>query len=394
MFAETAARLGVEVVLATDRCHVLDDPWADHALPIRFEQPEAAAEEISDRVQVDGVVALGDRPAYIAAVAAERLGLKFHPARAVAACRSKYDMRERFRTAGLLVPGFQRIPLGANAEGAAGSAKYPCVLKPLGLSASRGVIRADGPAEFVAAFRRIRRLLEQPELLRVRESQDEFIQVETFIPGVELALEGIMTDGRLETLAVFDKPDPLDGPFFEETLYVTPSRQDAGTQAAILDTTARAATALGLWHGPIHAEIRVNQEGVWMLEVAARPIGGLCARVLPGLTERIVRHAVSEEADNAVLGTPAAGVMMIPIPRGGVYQEVFGVEEAARIPGIEEVVITAKQGQALLPLPEGNSYLGFVFARGEGPAEVESALREAHGCLRFEIATALPVVSG
>jgi hypothetical protein len=391
-FAEAAARLGFDLLLATDRCHVLDDPWGDRALPLRFEDPEGAARAIAEEKGIDGIVALGDRPAYLAALAAERLGLPYNSPDSTLACRNKFLARERFRSAGLPVPGFSRIPLMDDPDAAARSALYPCVLKPLGLSASRGVIRADNPAEFAQAFRRIRALLEQPDIVRLRDEQDRFIQVEDFIPGREFALEGILTRGRLRTLALFDKPDPLNGPYFEETIYITPSRESREIQTAIVSATERAIEALGLSHGPIHAEMRVNERGAWMLELAARPIGGLCARVLPGLEELILRHAAGEDVASFSFPSGAAGVMMIPIPREGVYQGVEGVEAASAVPGIEEAIVTAKQGQKLLPLPEGSSYLGFIFARGATGEEVETALRMANAELRFEIATVLPVI--
>jgi len=254
------------------------------------------------------------------------------------------------------------------------------------------VIRADNPAEFSAAFRRIESLLADPDIARLHEDQDRFLQVESFIEGREFALEGILTHGELRVLALFDKPDPLDGPFFEETIYVTPSREDQATEDAIVQTTEAAVKALGLTHGPIHAEMRVNARGVRMLEVAARPIGGLCARVLPGLEDLILRHAAGVDAGSIAMPTRAAGVMMIPIPREGIYVDAQGMQLARSQPGIEDVIITAKQGQKLVPLPEGASYLGFIFARAATSDAVEHALRSSHRQLRFEIATALPVV--
>ena len=382
MFGEAAERTGIDLVLATDRCHVLEDPWGDRALPLKFDHPEAAGDVIATAGSVDGIVAVGDRPAYVASLAAERLGLRFHPSAAVAACRSKFASRERFQAAGMLVPRFFRVPVS---DGPSGSPSYPCVLKPLGLSASRGVIRADNDAEFRAAFLRIRALLDDPEIRRMHEEQDRFIQVESFIEGREFALEGIVTNGELRTLALFDKPDPLNGPFFEETIYVTPSREAPTVQSAIEKTTRCAIRALGLTHGPIHAEMRVNDRGVWMLEVAARPIGGLCAKALPGLEELILRHAAGELAP-PLPAIRASGVMMIPVPHAGIFVGVDGV------PGQPEVIITAKQGQKLVPLPEGNSYLGFIFAAAETPEEVEATLRHTHSLLRFDIAGALPVI--
>jgi biotin carboxylase len=392
VFADAAARLGFDLTLATDRCHVLDDPWGDHALALRFEDPEAAAATIAAESQVDGIVAVGDRPAYIAAMAAQRLGIPYNSPDSVLACRNKYLARERFQATGLLVPEFHRIVLAAGPHPAAETAHYPCVLKPLGLSASRGVIRANNPEEFVTAFERIQALLADPDIARLRDEQDQFLQVESFIEGREFALEGILNHGRLRVLALFDKPDPLDGPYFEETIYLTPSREEAAIQREIIRTTELAVQALGLWHGPIHAEMRVNSRGVWMLEVAARPIGGLCARVLPGLEDLILRHAAGEDIETVALPTCAAGVMMIPIPREGIYSTTQGLEEARSTRGVEDIIITAKQGQKLAPLPEGNSYLGFIFARGDSPEIVEHALRASHEQLRFEIATALRVV--
>jgi biotin carboxylase len=221
--------------------------------------------------------------------------------------------------------------------------------------------------------------------------------VEDFIEGREFALEGILTQGKLRAIAIFDKPDPLNGPYFEETLYITPSRESAATQTAIVETTERAIAALGLTHGPVHAEMRVNDQGVWMLEVAARPIGGLCAQVLKfadgqTLEELVIRHAAGDPVGSTRLATPARGVMMIPIPREGVYVDVTGLEAARSLPGVEDIVITAKAGQKLIPLPEGSSYLGFIFAAGESASEAERALRSSHAQLRFEIAEALAIV--
>ncbi len=392
VFAAAAERLGYELTLATDRCHVLDDPWGDQALALRFEDPAGAAETLAKASGIDGIVALGDHAAYFAALAAERLRIPYNSPDSVAASRNKFLARERFLGAGLLVPQFRRIAVSEGPDRAAREAPYPCVLKPLGLSASRGVIRANNPAEFVTAFRRIRALLADPDIARLHADQDRFLQMESFIEGREFALEGILTDGQLRVIALFDKPDPLDGPFFEETVYTTPSREDRRTQDAIVQTTAAAVSALGLRHGPVHAEMRVNTRGVWMLEVAARPIGGLCARVLPGLEDLILRHAAGVDPGDIAMPAPAAGVMMIPIPREGIYVDVSGLDAARAQAGIEDVIITAKQGQKLVPLPEGASYLGFIFARGETPEDVDRALRSSHRQLHFEIATALPVI--
>lgn len=383
VFAEAGERLGYEVVLATDRCHVLEDPWGDRAIPLRFDTPEEGLEAIAALQPLpSGVVALGDKPAYVASLVAKHLNLSHNDPMAVRACQNKYEARELFRGAGLRVPKYKLVPL----SGDAAPHRYPCVLKPLGLSASRGVIRADTGAEFQAAFARIRALLETAEL----RNEQRFIQIEDYIQGSEYAVEGMLIEGQLKVLAIFDKPDPLDGPFFEETIYVTPSRAPAEVQAALVEATEKAVAALGLTRGPIHAELRSNETGAWILEVAARSIGGLCARSLRfnnGVTleEIILRHAAGDNVSALERETAASGVMMIPVPANGIYQGVGGVDKARAVAHIEDVVITAKEGQRLMQLPEGNSYPGFIFARAEDPSTVEQALRLAHRKLEFEI---------
>ena len=381
VFADAARRMGLDLTLATDRCHVLEDPWADRAIAVKFDRIPESVEALRG-LPCDGVAAVGDRPAVLAAEAAQALGVPFHPPPAARACHDKYLARQLYQAAGLRVPPFFRAPLTEDPRALARRAPYPCVLKPLGLSASRGVIRANTEEEFVAAFACIRKIGEH------------HLQVECYIEGREFAVEGLVTHGSFQALAIFDKPDPLEGPYFEETIYVTPSRESAEVQQGLLDTTARAVAALGLYHGPVHAELRYNRSGAWMLEAHARPIGGLCAQALRfeggvPLEELILRHAIGEDVSRARLEGGASGVMMIPIPKGGIYGSAEGVERARAVAAIEDVIVTAKQGQQLIPLPEGSSYLGFIFARGDSAAEVEGALRRSHAELRFHIATTL-----
>jgi biotin carboxylase len=386
VFGDAARRLGVDVTLATDRCHILGDPWGDRAIAVKFDQIEESLKALRG-LRVDGVAAVGDGPAVLAAAAAEMLGVPFHPLAAARACRDKHRARQLFQAAGMRVPEFFRASLADDPALLAARAPYPCVLKPLGLTGSRGVIRANDSGEFVAAFRRIAKMGERD------------LQVESYIPGREFAVEGLITGGKLQTIAIFDKPDPLEGPFFEETIYVTPSRETAAVQRALIETTVQAATALGLRHGPMHAELRYNDTGAWILEVHARPIGGLCARAIwmadgIPLEEMILVHALGGNVGMAQVDRRTSGVMMIPIPRqGGIYQGVEGVAHALAGADIEDIVITATVGQALVPLPEGSSYLGFIFARGATPEAVELALRRAHAELRFRIATALATLS-
>ncbi len=329
------------------------------------------------------------------------LGLPGHPPEAAAAARDKRLSREKLNAAGLPTPAFITVPVGADPMKLLGRLTFPVVVKPTVLSGSRGVIRADDALSFAAAFDRVRRLLASPEIRELRDPDAGVIQIEEYIPGSEYALEGMLENGRLRTLAIFDKPDPLDGPFFEETIYVTPSRATPAIQRQIEESVGAAIRALGLHHGPIHAECRVNGHDVFVLEVAARPIGGLCAKsvrmeldgVTIGLEEFLLRHAMGDQQVGWTRERSASAVMMIPIPRSGVYRRVDGVDEAIRVPGVEEVQITAKPDQKLLLLPEGASYLGFIFARAAEPEAAERAVREAHARLRFTIDPLLEIIN-
>jgi biotin carboxylase len=403
-FGEAAEKLDVELVFVTDRCHQLEDPWGDRAIAVHFESPEAAAHAVMEsqrKQEVDGILALGDRPAVAAAYAARGLGIHYNHPAAVEACRNKLRMREVFRDAGLPVPWFRCVPLTPPAEPALVGVSYPCVLKPLSLSASQGVVRVNNRDEFLAAANRIRRLLELPEIQATREPHLDHVLVEEYIPGREVAVEGLLTDGSLRILAIFDKPDPLEGPYFEETIYVTPSRLSASRQHAVEQCTIGSVRALGLSQGPIHAEFRVNEEGVWPLEVAPRPIGGLCARALRfgekdsgttiGLEELLLRHALGLPGSDWLREQYSSGVMMIPVPKSGVLESVEGEEKARATPDITELHITARLRDYITAWPEGSSYLGFIFAKGKTSEEVEAALRQAHAELHFTLTTRLPV---
>ena len=404
-FDEAAARLGVELAFATDRCHVLDDPWLDRAIPIRFHDEDASVAAILAAAAarpLDGVVVVGDRPTVIGARVAAALGRPWHPPGAARIARSKRLTRTRLREAGLPGPWFADVPLVPLERAASLAPPFPCVVKPLALSGSRGVMRADTGEELAAALARLRALLDAPDIRAERNPEHDVALVEGFIPGRELALEGIVNDGELHVIALFDKPDPLDGPFFEETIYVTPPAVSDATAAAIERSVGDAIAALGLRHGPVHAECRVNADGVFVLEVAARPIGGLCARALRlcakgggepvSLEEVVLRHALGEPSTAWAREATPSGVMMMPIPRRGIFRRVSGVASAAGVPGVEAVVVTARPDQVLVPLPEGASYLGFIFARSDSAAGVELALRAAHARLDFAIDSEVRVV--
>jgi biotin carboxylase len=346
---------------------------------------------------VDGLIALGDRPTATAAHTARALGFAYHSPQAVENCRSKLRQREVLRDAGLPVPGFFSFRLDKRVEKIVSRVQFPCVVKPLRLAASQGVIRANSPEEFQAAVARIKDLLESPEVKATREPELDRLLVERYIPGAEVAVEGLLTRGKLRILGVFDKPDPLEGPYFEETIYVTPSRLPDEMYDRVLECAERTVQALGLTHGPVHAEFRVNGEGPWVLEAAPRPIGGLCARALrfgpkrTFLEELLVRHAMGMQGTDPDREDGASGVMMIPVSKSGVLEKVEGEDLVRHTPGIEDVQITARLHDVIRAWPEGATYLGFLFAHGKSPDEVEAALRLAHSKLKFEIAERLPV---
>ncbi len=391
-FLEAARRLDVEVAVGSNRRQVLEKYARGGTVTLDFRNIEKGVEQIlayARKYPLKAIVPVDDEPVLLAAKASRALGLPHNAPESVEATRNKYRFRTRLANSGLPSPRFTLLSVGDDPAKAARLAAYPCVLKPLALAAGRGVIRVDDAAAFAAAFRRIARILKQPDAAADGEAGDHIL-VEEYIPGAEVALEGLLRGGRLNVLALFDKPDPLAGPIFEETIYVTPSRLTDEAQRGIIATTAKALAVLGLRDGPVHAELRINGRVPWMLEVAARSIGGLCARALRfgagiGLEELILRHALGLPIASLRRESRAAGVMMIPVPRAGILRQVLGLESARSVPGVEDVTITIPRGQEIVPLPEGYKYLGFIFAKADGASAVEAALRAAHRRLDFAI---------
>jgi biotin carboxylase len=385
-FLAAASRLGVEVVVGSERRQAMARSMGDRAVVVPLDAPEAAVEAIVQlhlRTPLDAVLAVDDQGIVVAARAAERLGLRHNSPGAVAATRDKIMMRRRLEAASVPQPAFREVTPGADVAAACADLGYPCVIKPTSRAASQGVIRVDDDTQAGVAAARIQAILgDCPEPL----------VVERFVPGTEVAVEGLLVDGALDVLAVFDKPDPLDGPYFEETIYVTPSRHSPSTLAEVDALTARAAEALGLREGPVHAEMRVGAAGeVTMLELAARSIGGLCSRSLRfgvgvSLEEVIIRHALGMGLDGLTRETRASGVMMLPIRSAGVLEGVTGLEKARAVDGVVGLEISVPMGREVVPLPEGDRYLGFVFARGETADEVEDALRQAESFLDVQLA--------
>ena len=369
----------------------------DELLPLDVRDPQAAAPiavAFARQHPLDAVIGVDDVTAVTAAAIAQAIGLPHNSVASVTAAGNKRRMRELLSGQGVLVPCHRVFPLDGDPQEFATQVVYPCVLKPLILSASCGVIRANDEEEFRRAFRRVGALLTNLGLVE-RDEQARWILVEDFVPGIEVALEGLLTEGTLQSLAMFDKPDPLNGPFFEETIYVTPSRLPADLQQDIIASAARTARALGLREGPVHGEFRVNEKGVWVIELASRTIGGHCSSTLNfasgmSLEELILRHALRMPLPPLTRQEQAAGVMMLPIPFGGRLREVRGQAEARAVPGVEALTITAEPGDELVPLPEGTRYLGFLLARGTTPEGVEQSLREAHRRLTVVISAASP----
>ena len=403
-FDEAARRAGVTLRIVSDRCDQLDDPWDNDAIPARFGRDPGYMPPVLAALAgtpVDGVIAVGDRPAWLAAQIAQAHGLPWHSPESVAVATHKLLARGRMLAAGLPVPWFVSLPAhGDDDLERLTRVRFPCVVKPVGLSASRGVIRVDSLTELLAARDRVARLLDRTEVRAAASTSDSTLIVEGFVPGKEFALDGVMEQGALRVFALFEKPDPLDGPYFEETIYVTPARVTPARQQVIAGHCARAALALGLHHGPIHAECRVDGDAIVVLEVAPRPIGGLCSRAIPVVAPDQTRCALEDALLAHALGLPldryghqalASGVLMVQVPETGRFREMDGVEDVRAMSGVTSVEVTARPGSMLETWPEGGSYPGFVFAEAAQPDEVVETLRDASRRLRPLVDRVLPI---
>jgi biotin carboxylase len=380
--------MGLEVLVASRGEYSLISELHD-GLHIDLDDFDSALANILDEARkapFAGILGSDDSTVVLAASAAERLGLPHNPPEAARLSRRKDLARAQLALAGCPVPVHCLIDLNRSLQKQVAGLPWPCVIKPLHLSASRGVIRADKPAEFFTACERIKNI--------ISDSSDEFerthLLVENYIDGVEVAYEGYLHNGVLTTLALFDKPDPLQGPYFEETIYVTPSQLDKATQAGIKRRVAQACAAYELSTGPVHAELRINAQDAWLLEVASRTIGGDCARTLDQGTDfKLEELTISLATGKPVNTQPpeeARGVMMIPIKKAGILRRVEGISAARKVTNIEKVDIIIRDGNELIPLPEGNQYPGYIFARGNTSSDVIRALRDAHAHLNFVVA--------
>ena len=384
-FLSAARRLHVDVTVGSDYRNALEDEACGSTIELDFDDVEGSIDAIrrlNEDESLSAVVAAEDAGTRLAAAVSVALELPGNSPVSVETCRRKDRFRMALANSDIPSPWYRTYPLETEPHEVARELEFPCVVKPVELAASRGVVRANDVGELVGAFAEARRATEETGC-------GALILVEGYIPGDEVALEGILLKGELRTLAILDKPDPLVGPYFEETMFVTPSRLAPDVQRTIEKTVARVTALIGLREGPIHAELRVNERGVWPIEIAPRTIGGLCARLFryrtgTALEELVLLHALGRELPHQPEG-PASGVMMIPIPRAGVLTSISGVHAAERVPEVQEVSITARLGRHIDPLPRGNRYLGFIFARADSPETVERALRAAHSCLNIRI---------
>ena len=384
-FILAAERMRLDLVVASDGAL----PLGRAVIPARSAEIDASARRILARAGplkvIDAVVAADTPMLVLAATVAAAMGLPHNPVDAVRAALDKAAQRQRWAAAGVPQPSFRLVPAGDGVRQAAEAIGFPCVVKAVSLSASQGVLRADDPAAAVEAARRVRQVLDDAE-----RPADEPLLIEEYLPGPELSIDGVLTAGDLTVTAVFDKPGMPDGPTFEETLLVSPSRLAAGTLAAAVRTAADAARSLGLSTGPVHAELRICDRGPAMLELAPRSIGGLCSRALRfaggvSLEEIVLANALGRPIPGG--GGPAApcGIYMLPVPRPGILRAVEGKADALAVSGVTGLTITIPPGQRVRPLPDGDRYLGFVYAEADTPADVEEALTAAVARLRVVI---------
>jgi biotin carboxylase len=384
-YVDAAGRLGAPLTVASEHDSAFSHPDDPGLLTLDFGDANAVVSTVRafhERHPIAAVVGVDDDTVAVAAEIGAALGLRHNPPVAARAAGDKYRQRMLLHDAGVPVPGFCLVDADTPPERVAATTRYPAVLKPLRLSASRGVMRVNDAEELVVARERLLRLLAEPDVRAIGDA-DAFL-VEDFVPGREYAVEGLMVDGQLHVLTVFDKPDPLDGPFFEETIYLTPTGAPAEVERRLVECVDRAVHAIGLREGPVHVEVRDDGEETWLIELAARSIGGRCAAALrfgaegDVSLEEVVLAAARDGTRPPERAPGASGVMMIPIPQEGWLRSVDGTAEALAVPGVERVDITVHPGQYVRRLPEAARYLGFLFARGRESAAVEGALRTAH----------------
>ncbi len=400
-FLNAAKQKGIDVLIASEGEHSVVSAYSE-GLHIKFDEPELAIQKMIAEASVrpfDAIIGTDDSTTELASKVSKALGLAHNNPESVQIAKRKDLARHCLLQAGVKIPKFCIVDLSLDILEQTTKVNFPVVVKPIGLSGSLGVIRANNTNELISVCARIEKIILRDKNLTSENYQ--YLIIEEFILGDEIAIEGILVNKEFKLLSIFDKPDPLNGPYFEETYYITPSKLDFEQQAELIKTLQSACVAYGLEEGPIHAECRINDDGIWVIEVAARTIGGLCGRLLTfgigmSLEELVLAHAIGEvisSLDIASVDTHlddnASGVLMIPIPRHGILKRVEGLLVAQKIPLIDDISIQIQEGYEVTPLPESSSYLGFIFASGGTTAQVEQALRDAHNSLKIIIAPLL-----
>ena len=393
-FLEASKKLEISTIIGTDQPDILGHLNPGSSINLDYSKNNDSKKKIIEHINkfpIHGVLAIDEETLILGAIVADSLGLICHSMESVSTTRSKYELRKVLSEDGLRNPEFKLISSEENPKLISKSISFPCVMKPTYLSGSRGVIRANNEKEFTNAYLRIKNILDEPEAIIRGKDEAKMLLIEEYIDGIEVAVEGIIVNGEFLPLTIFDKPEPLDGPFFEETLYVTPSRLPKSLQEKILEETKNASNAIQLTNGPVHAELRIDRNGdPWVIDIASRTIGGKCSRAIKfsdGITLEsiILSHVLGKKLPNIVPISSSSGVMMIPIPKSGVLKEVLGKEDALAIEGIEEIEITIPLGDKIVQLPEGDRYLGFIFASSKKSDETIEILKEAHKNLKFKI---------
>tara|TARA_B100000029_G_C17545474_1_gene948295 strand:+ start:143 stop:1390 length:1248 start_codon:yes stop_codon:yes gene_type:complete len=394
-YIDACARLDVDVIIASEgRSSLVPDLASGVSLdPNNYSKSLETLSVLYESEPFSGIVATDDSVVRLAAAVGDRFNLPTSDPVAVEQAQRKDSSRVAQRDAGLRVPNFQSVRLDKSSEiqvQRLNSVTYPCVAKPVTLSASRGVIRANNEIELLAAFSRISAIIESagPE-------HPPVCLVEDYIEGKEYVVEGLINRGEWETIGLIEKPALMEGPFFEETIYLSPAEIPDSLAALLTETVENACRKLNITHGPIHAECRVNDDGAWLIELGLRTIGGRCSRIVDAhnfykLEELVVLNALGikpivKKQDSI------SGVMMIPVATQGILRRVEGLEKARAISFITGVEIDIRPGEQLVPWPEGFRYPGFIFARGDEPSKVEGALWSAFRCLTFVVAPNLPV---
>ncbi len=384
-YIRTAEKLNIDVIVISEGKYSLVSAIAS-GMHVDFSDPDVSQQIVSrlEGREIKAVVGTDDRTVVQAAQVSKALKLAHNDPAATRYTRRKDLARACLAESSVNIPAFEVHPLQALIDKATTSLDYPCVIKPLAMSGSRGVIRVNNPDELQQAARRLQGILANAGGEDIERSS---VLLETYIPGLEYAYEGLLNQGQLQTLALFDKPEPMEGPFFEETYYITPSRLDHTTQKKIQQAVQQACEAYGLVNGPVHAEVRIHNGQVWFMEMAARTIGGQCAQLVNYVTGVELEEIVLRQAAGMALALKqtqqAAGVLMIPTTEQGLLRRVEGILQASQLEGIEDIEISIHEGYEIVPLPEGDSYLGFIFAKAATAEQVEKALRQAHAKLKI-----------